>query len=215
MKEQNKITAEPKATNYLTDLAENPAKYIHIGDDGDNIIKELNKNYAGLRMLKQMTLFDRAFKMLTERGHFSRKNAFGEMCRDGYMWVEKHENVQVIVEVRQSYMHIFIKDGYRFHIRALDYKYNYPPLRKQELKGITVAKFKAQGFRPTTNKDFDAFRYGDNRDEAYIFSMVYMPPRRAGDEEIMIVNGVNDRTLFIIDSLSFWEHYLDNPDDIV
>ena len=145
--------------------------------------------------------------MLAERKHYSRANAFGEMHCDGFLWIEKCEEVQVIVEERQSYRFIYIKDSTSFHIRELYYKWVYPAYNKKRLSGLTIPKFRKQGFKHyCPEKDrFKGFTYGDCRDSGYILSMnmygnVFDKADRA-----------DERTLFAIDCLNFWEVYLDDP----
>lgn len=161
----------------IDNLCNNPEKFLPIDESGDFHIERLNKKYAARRLQKNMYIFEMAYKVLTDGKHFSEKKAFGEMHGDCYLWVEKHDKIQVIIYQAQSYRHIYIKDGSTFHIRSLDYSMNYPSYEKTRLKGITIAKFKKQGFEPfcsnDVNKrqhDFEAFTYGDARDAAYILS---------------------------------------------
>ena len=192
---------------------QNPDKYIPIDELGDLYLRWFNERYAALRMIKNMPIFEKAFNLLTERGNFSRDNAFGEMHCDGYLWVMKHEKIKVIVEERQSYKYIYIDDGSSFHIRALDYQSNYPAYRRNELKGITEAKFKKQGFKPycpqdVNSKRFGAFTYGDARDEGYIMSMEYW---FKGHEKCEYADG---RTISAAQMIEYWQVYLDNPNEL-
>lgn len=186
----------------------NPQNFIPISQEGDHYLKEFNKRYAGLRMKGMLPIFYKAYDLLTKRKCYSRKTAFGEMSRDGYIWIMKHDTIKVIVEERQSYKYIYIDDGSEFHIRALNYKNNYP--QKPELTGITEDKFKEQNFRHDFKQDgCNGFKFGDARDEGYILSCEY---NFEGMEE---ADHVNDRTLIAIDSIEFWDYYLDNPDEII
>ncbi len=187
-----------------------PEKHLTIDDMGDLHLRWFNQHYAALRMLKNKPIFDKAFKILTERGNFSRSNAFGEMHPDGYLWIEKHDTIKVIVEEWQSSRRIYIDDGYNFHIRALEYKYNFPEYRVAMLKGITIDKFKKQGFKPfcpDINR-FKGFTYGDERDDGYILSMYYL------GSYYVECKYVNDMTLPVISRMESWEYYLDNLDEL-
>lgn len=192
----------------------NPNKHIPINEMGDLYLRWFNQRYAALRMIKNLPIFEKAFKLLTERGNFSRRNAFGEMHCDGYLWVMKHEKVKVIVEVGQSHKHIFINDGFDFHIRALSYDSNYPAYRRNELKGITEKKFKEQGFEPYCPEDYEsgrfgAFTYGDGRDDGYILSIKCL-----GMADHAECDFVNNKTIGAIERMEYWEKYLDNPEEL-
>lgn len=189
-----------------------PEKYLCLDEVGDLHIQWFFDRYAALRMLQKMPIFDRAYELLTERKHFSRANSFGEMHCDGYLWIEKCEDVKVIVEERQSFRMIYIKDSYRFHIRELYYKYAWPSYRRKKLWGISISKFRDQRFKPSCPEDIDsrfgAFTYGDARDEGYILSMDMLI------EGFEKVEYANSGTLSAIKSLDFWVHYLDNPSEL-
>lgn len=190
-----------------------PNKYIPINELGDLYLNWFNERYAALRMIKNLPIFNKAYKLLTERKNFSRNNAFGEMHCDGFLWVIKHDKIKVIVEERQSYKYIYIDNGSKFHIRALDYHGNYPAYRRNELKGISEIKFKKQGFQPYCPKDvntqrFGAFTYGDSRDEGYIMSMEYW---LKGHEQC---DYANSRTIAAAQMIEYWIPYLDNPDEL-
>lgn len=203
-----------------------PENYLSIDEIGDLHIQWFYNKYAALRLKSVLPIFERAYELLTERGNFSRKNAFGEMHCEGYLWIEKHDEIKVIVEERQSYSNIYIYDGYSFHIRALDFATNYPQHRKNELKNIKLKGFIEQGFKPFCPNDyniktFDAFTYGDSRDDGYIVSVSGLYKSNEMPEEIrkMFKNLIScdyadSRTLYMLDSLNFWTHYLDNPDDL-
>lgn len=178
---------------------------IPLNDVGDYEIQKLFNAYACERMLENKSIFDRAYDYLVENEMFSSEEAFGEMHADGYLWVEKHDEVKVIVEERQSYRFIYIDDGKSFHIRALDYEFNYPEARRKELEGVTVDRFREQDFRPNSNSKFEAFQYGDTRDEAYVLSLEYF---LEGHEKCDYADGA---TLFAIRGLEFWKPYLEDP----
>jgi hypothetical protein len=188
-----------------------PEKYLPIDDLGDLYIQWFYNRFAALRMLKNMSIFDKAYKILTERKNFSKKTAFGEMHGDGYIWVERHPEIKVIVEEWQSYRLIWIKDSYKFHIRRLYYQYNYP--QNSVPKSFTIAAFRKQEFHPYCPSDynekrFDAFTYGDNRDGGYVLSMDFLSKGFENSEY------ADRSTLFHIDSLKYWDAYLNNPQDL-
>ena len=191
----------------------NPDKHIPIDKLGDLYLNWFYERYAALRMLKNLPIFEKAYKILTDRKNYTRKNAFGEMHGDGYLWIVPHPKIKVIVEERQSFRYIYISDGYKFHIRALDYECNYPALKKNELKGITIQKFRKQGFVPYCSMDvnakrFDAFTYGDRRDDGYVLSMEYC---LKGFEK---VDNPDGWSLSAIKNLEYWEIYLDDPSEL-
>jgi len=181
----------------------NPDKYLPIDAVGDLQLQWFINKYAILRMEKNLPIFEKAFNLLTERGHFSRTNAFGEMHPDGYLWVLKHEKIKVIVEERQSYKRIYIKDGNAFHIRDLQYENAYPQYYKTQLKGNTINKFKKLGFKPDTTHKFRGFMFGDERDEGYIFSKLSN-----------ICDYADSKSIYAIRNIEFWEPYLDNPNTL-
>lgn len=194
------------------EFSRNPDKYLPIDELGDLWLQSFNDRYAGLRLKKNIPIFEKAYKLLSERGHYSKKNSFGEMHCDGYLWIMKHESIQVIVEERQSYKYIYIKDGLDFHIRALNYSNNYPALKKIELKGITEDKFKKQGFKRYCSNDvneerFSAFTYGDERDKGYVLSACLI----GGFEK---VDKANQRVNTVISLMEQWDYYLDNPEEL-
>jgi hypothetical protein len=154
------------------------------------------ENHVFLRMNKNISVFEEAYNVLTERTSFSKNTAFGEMHPDGYLWIVKHEKIKILIEERQSHKYIYILDGNKFHIRALEYKYNYPKYRKYELKGLTETKFKEMDFKP---------HYEDLRDCGYILSI---------DLFNKICYGVNDRTINAINGIEDWLNYLRNPEKL-
>ena len=209
------MNSEEELSKYdkYDEFYKNPQKYIPLDDLGDLYLGWFYDRYVALRMLKNMPIFERAYELLTERKHYSRNNAFGEMHCDGYLWILKHDTIKVIVEERQSYKYIYINDGNHFYIRALEYKYNYPPYRRKELKGITEAKFKKQGFKPHCPQDpneerFDAFTYGDSRDDGHLLSMDYW---LKGHEKAENSDG---HSIAAIKSLEYWVYYLDDPNEL-
>jgi hypothetical protein len=182
-----------------------PDKYLPIDELGDFYLRKFNDRYAGLKAVKQIPLFEKAFKILSDRGCYSKELAFGEMHGDGYLWVLKHKDIKVIIEQQQSYKLVYILDGLHFHIRALDYAMNYPQYRKTELKDITETRFKSIGFK--LNNTFKAFTYGDERDSGYILSMCLI-------KGLESIEGSNTRTINVLELMKNWEYYLDNPDEL-
>lgn len=88
-----------------------PSQAIPLNDSGDYKITKLYEQYWGQRLLKSVETFEAAYKLLTELKHFSRRNSFGEMCHDRYLWIEKHPKVKVLVYEAQSYRTIYILEG--------------------------------------------------------------------------------------------------------
>lgn len=190
-----------------------PEKYVPISEIGDLHVQWFVDRYAALRMIKNMPIFEQAYSLLTERGNYSRKNAFGEMHCDGFLWIEKHPKIKVIIEERQSYKYIYIKEPCKFHIRALAYNLNYPEYRRTQLKGITIDGFRKQGFvsfcPDNVNAErFGAFTYGDARDEGYILSMDFLCK---GMEKIEYADS---RTISAIENMKYWQVYLDDPTEL-
>ena len=194
------------------DFHENPDKYLRIDEVGDLHLQWFYDKYAALRLLKNIPIFERAYDLLTERKNFSRRNAFGEMHGDHYLWIEKHPKIKVLVDQDQSHRYIYLMDGHRFHIRALEYEYNCPVYRRKQLKGITVAKFRKQGFKTkcqdNQDKRFGAFSYGDERDDGYILS---------ADLSIKYhekVEYADIRSISAIKNMEYWVPYLDDPEQL-
>jgi len=186
---------------------QNPEQYLRIDDVGDLHVQWFYDMYAAKRLLKNIPIFERAYELLTTRKNFSRRNAFGEMHGDNYLWIEKHDKIKVMVHEGQSYRYIFIMNGHIFHIRALEYQFNFPPYRKKQLQGITISKFRKQGFKDEclNGKDrFDAFSYGDNRDSGYILSANLQIKNHEKVEYADL------RTIYAIKSMEYWVPYLDD-----
>lgn len=208
----------------------NPETYIPIDEMGDLYLNYFRCKYAALRMLKNLPIFERAHKVLTEGHHYSHRTAFGEMHGDGYLWSPPHPIAKVIVEQWQSYRHIHILHPGSYHIRALAYAGNYPRHRSAELTGITEAKFRQHDYLPKCHpaKQWSlnnrGFTYGDARDKGYILSMGIGDFASAKTElELKYARGllesqpakdVNDHTISGIRSIETWLHYLDNPEDL-
>jgi len=193
---------------------QNPDNHIPIDEFGDFYLNFFYERYTALRMLKNLHIFEKAYKILTSRKNYTRENSFGKMFGDGYLWIVQHPTIKVIVSEWQSFHYIYINDGYNFHIRALDYELNYPTCRKIELKGISIQKFIKQDFVPycplnVNVKRFAAFTYGDSRDTGYILSMSYVLNR------FEKVDNPGRYCLHAIKNLEVWEPYLDNPSELL
>ena len=185
-------------------------------DLGDYHLEKFVDRYAAERLKGNMYLFDRAYKVMSERGNYSRKNAFGEMHGDCYMWIEKCEHSDVIVYETQSCKYLYIKDkflfkkGYdnlgRFHIRQLYSQWDWA-YKKTELKGMTLARYKKYNFKTGgSQKENKGLYYGDCRDTGYIGTL----ERNIMDE----IDRADFRTLAIINMMKYWELYLENPKDL-
>jgi len=195
-----------------------PERLTSIDDVGEQEIRWLQQKFYTLRLISVIPLYERAYDFMVKRGNFSRKNAFGEMHGDRYMWVEKCDHSKIIVYEEQSckiiYIYTFGDPFPQFHARELYYKYSYPTWKKTELKGITVEKFRNQNFLTGTinswvskskTERFDAFEYGDGRDRGYLFSC----------------KGINDKledvanfTGYAIKNIEYWETYIDDPSQL-
>lgn len=178
-----------------------PEKSIRIDEVGDLHVQWFYDRYAAMRLLQRIPLYEVAYELLTNRGHFSRKNAFGEMHCDRYLWVEKCEHSEVIVEEGQSYLTLNIyKPGRAFHIRDLYYKYAFD---KTSLKGLTLSEYRKIDFK--AGLEGKIFRYGDTRDDGYLGSMdMYLK----GHEKI---DGANSRIMSAIKLIDFWQYYIEDP----
>ncbi len=208
MLEDLKKSVERNDIQWKKEFHNNPDKYLSIDELGDLRIGWLYDRYAALRLLKNMYLFDKAYELMTERKNFSRRNAFGEMHGDCYMWIEKCDH-SVIVFKGQSYKRIFIKENYTFHIRDLYYSCLWREGEKQRLKGLTVKKLKENNFERKYNKDNNnCLKYGDARDRGYIATMDMLLEGRA------TIKDSSKKTLMVIDHMQFWEPYLDDPDSL-
>jgi len=192
-----------------------PELITEISEMGDYYVQEFLDNYAGKRVEQLMPLFDRAFKLLTEREHYSRKNAFGEMHCDSYMWIEKCEHSQVIVYEIQSARFMFIKENKydetygsdeppmfgKFHIRQLYFKYQYPTWMKAKLADAKLKHFRKIDFKPL---------YCDSRDIGYLGTATHDILRRGETK----VKDATMQTIKVMDMMKFWEVYLDNPEEL-
>ena len=193
----------------------NPEQIQEGSDVGDLHVQWFLDNYVGGRLDQHMDLFNRAFALLTERGHYSRENAFGEMHGDCYLWIEKCDHSDVLVYEMQSSRTMFIKEHKwdetyggteppmfgRFHIRDLYYKYAYPAYKKEQLKGAKLKDWRKKDFIP---------QYSDSRDVGYIGSAEHNILR----EYKTTIKDATLRTSCIIDFMGFWEVYLDNPEEL-
>lgn len=178
---------------------ESPSKYFSLDDVGDLHLQWLIDRYAALRLKQRLPLFNRAFDLMTERGNYSRKNAFGEMHGDCFMWIEKCEHSRVICYENQSQRLLFIAlNTYGFHIRYLAYKYSWIKGSHKESK---LETFKRTDFKQTNENP--AFQFCDARDEGYAVSTdgVIHPKVDAASMDALSVIGLMD----------FWEPYLDDP----
>ncbi|MCK5019017.1 MAG: hypothetical protein KAS32_18295 [Candidatus Peribacteraceae bacterium] len=191
-----------------------PKNIVAASEIGDYEVQNFLDNYIGGRLDQNMELFDRAFALLTERGHYSRKNAFGEMHCDSYMWIEKCEHSQVLVYEIQSARFLFVKENKydetygeeracfgKIHIRELYFEHAYPAWKKNQLKNAKLKHFRDADFK---------MRYGDSRDEGYIGTAEHAILRNYETS----IKDATMRTASIIDMMCFWEVYLDNPDEL-
>ena len=126
------------------------------------------------------------------------------MHGDNYMWIEKCSHSNVIVLETQSCLFVFIQSKSKydksFHIRELYSKYRW---HNSELKGLTLKKLRQADFKPTT-QDMKSLYYGDNRDEGYICSTDW-----EGN-----IKDAEKKTLSVIESMKYWEIYLDDPSQL-
>lgn len=180
----------------------------YMGDCGELYLGWFYDSYATEKLKRYLPVFERAYKILTDRNNFSRKNAFGEMHGDNYIWIEKCDHSKVIVFETQSCKFLMIcKDAEyfpEFHIRELYSQYAY---KRNQLKGLTVSKFRKFNFKTgQSQSENNGFYYGDNRDEGFICS--------TGFGEELKVEDANRDTLSVIGLMKYWERYLDNPDEL-
>lgn len=195
----------------------NPTDHLELTDVGDLHIGWLIERFAAERAKSRIETVIKAYDVCVTGKHFSRAKAFGEMHADGYIWVEKTDdpNVKVIIEERQSYKRAYIlydkKYKKEFHIRDLYCKWAYPTYRKIELKGITIANFRKQGWKHVCpnvpSARFNAFTYGDCRDAGYIASMDYWTDGLIEPK----IDSATTYTLGALRCIEFWDYYLDNP----
>jgi len=212
------MTTLKQLEEFMSNDSENwydhPERIQEANDVGDLYVQWFLDNYVGGRLDKNMDLFNRAFALLTERGHYSRDNAFGEMHGDCYLWIEKCEHSQVLVYEQQSSRILFIKENLydetygedkpmfgKFHIREIWYKYAYPSWKKAQLKGYKLKDWRKADFKPS---------YGDARDIGYVATAEHNTLR--GYETS--IKDATMRASAIIDLMGFWEVYLDNPEDL-
>lgn len=186
---------------------EYPEEYFRIDDVGDLHIQWMFDRYAAMRLMQKLPLFDRAYDLMVERKNYSRKNAFGEMHGDVFMWVEKCGHSKIIVLEHQNGSLIFIRANYKFHIRELLHQSTYPPYKKAELKESTLGNFKRTDFDKGHNEN-QALRYGDARDIGYLGSMDMLIKGRERLEY------ANSRILNTIGLINFWEIYIDDPTEL-
>lgn len=190
----------------------------NLSEVGDLHMQWFFDTYCALRLKKNVSeIFDRMYKLMEERGNYSRKNAFGEMAGDCYLWIEKCDHSKVIIYEGQSFQTMYIKSGLwdkhpgdtifeEFHIRALAYQWNYPPSRKVELKELTLKRYREGNFKAQKTQhcsDHDGLFFTDARDKGYLGSL------RLGRMERS-----DQRCLWAINTMIYWEHYLDHPEDL-
>ena len=65
-------------------------------------------SYATEKLKRYLPVFEKAYNVLTERKNFSRRNAFGEMHGDNYIWIERCDHSKVIVFETQSRLFLMI-----------------------------------------------------------------------------------------------------------
>lgn len=176
--------------------------YISVDYLGDYAIQSIYDRYTAKRLIQRLPIFDKAYKLLLERGNFSRRKSFGEMHGDNYIWIEKCQDKgrRVIVQEAQSFSVVFIDDKTSFHIRRLKYRYSFG-METKDLKGCTLKKYREIDFKPNSE---GLLRFGDARDDGYEASMsTYL----IGHEK---VDNSNISTLFIIGLMDYWEYYLED-----
>ncbi len=165
-------------------------------------------SYATEKIKRYLPIFDKAYTVLTERKNFSRKNAFGEMHGDNYIWIEKCEHSKVIVHETQSCLFLMIrKDSEyfpQFHIRELYSQWAY---NRSLLRGLTVSKFRKFDFKTGQSQgENNGFYYGDSRDKGFICSTESIGEFKLGD--------ATKDALSVIGLMKYWEHYLDDPSEL-
>ncbi len=217
----------------LSTFPNNTRDLISLDEMGDRDLDQFVKNHYALRIEKVIPIFDKAYKVLSERGHFSRDNAFGEMCHDRHIWIIPHDDVDVIVSEQQNYEFIYIryKDYMynNFHARTLESEWK--ELDDKEIKEYTVSveQFERQEFKPyyhpTDNKKtFSSFCSGGGNDEGYVFSMEYASlmgfnkdvNRKSIDNFIRPkLSSYNPICRAALVDIEYWESYLDNPSELI
>jgi len=179
----------------------------YINECGELYLGWFYDSYATEKLKRYLPIFDKAYTVLTERENFSRKNAFGEMHGDNYIWIEKSDYSKVIVFETQSCKFLMIReDGHfpAFHIREL---YSQWASKSSQLKGLTVSKFRKFDFKTgQSQSENNGFYYGDSRDEGFICSSDW------GGE--LKLKDANRNTLSVIGLMKYWEHYLDDPNEL-
>ncbi len=179
----------------------------YINDCGELYLGWFYDSYATEKLKRFLPIFDRAYKILIERKNFSRKNAFGEMHGDNYIWIEKCDHSKVIVFETQSCRYLIIReDGYSpgFHIRELYSQWAY---NRNRLRGLTVSRFRKFDFKTGQSQcENNGFFYGDARDEGFICSSNWGSEFKLKD--------ANRDALSVIGLMKYWETYLDNPDEL-
>ena len=180
----------------------------YMNDCGELYLGWFYDSYATEKLKRYLPIFERAYNVLTERKNFSRKNAFGEMHGDNYIWIEKCGHSKVIVFETQSCLFLMIcKDTeyfQEFHIRELYTQFAY---KRSQLRGLTISKFRKFNFKTgQSQSENNGFYYGDHRDNGFICSSDYSGEFKLKD--------ANRDTLSVIGLMTYWEHYLDNPEDL-
>lgn len=180
----------------------------YINDCGELYLGWFYDSYATEKLKRYLPIFDKAYNLLTERGNFSRKNAFGEMHGDNYIWIEKCDHSKVIGFETQSCLFLMIRNnnGYfkEFHIREL---YSQLAYNKNQLRGLTISKFRKFDFKTgQSQSDNNGFFYGDHRDNGFICSS-----ESIGELKL---SGATRDTLSVIGLMGYWETYLDNPEEL-
>ncbi len=180
----------------------------YMNDCGELHLGWFFDSYATEKIKRYLPIFDKAYNVLTERKNFSRRNAFGEMHGDNYIWIEKCEHSKVIVHETQSCLFLMIwKDSEyfpEFHIRELYSRWAY---NRSLLRGLTVSKFRKFDFKTgQSQSENNGFFYGDSRDEGFICS-------NGMGGELKLENANRD-SLSVIGLMKYWETYLDNPDEL-
>lgn len=211
----------------MKELWKTPEKILSLDDVGELHLQWMIEYFAAERLIQRLPIFDKAVEVMTERGNFSRKNAFGEMHGDCYMWIEKADCPVICYEDQNNRL-LFIKsNSCKFYIRQLAYGaniYNW---------GRSFSNCKLSTFRTTGFKQCDenpAFRYGDSRDSgdrcsAGLFGMpvasleeleeLGIPAKfHLPNNEMNKVDNADFHTFYALKLMDYWEPYLDNPDEL-
>lgn len=192
-----------------------PDRFVPIDEVGHHRIKNLYGRFAVLYLLKVLPIFYRACEILEAGNHFSEDTKFGEMHGDGYMWLEKSEEIKAIVFKEQSHSFLYIKDGASFYIRSLEFGNE-----EKHLKKFRNSKF-------LKSKQNPLFIYCDGRDKNHVFSCDMLIEERPVDNtdskinetlcrlyDSIVTDSADYHTIHAIEQIGEWQYYLDNPDEL-